>query len=144
MLDNILSIVKDVALDTVNKSADVPSDKKDLVVKTATDAISSGLTSNAANLAGLFSGKSGSNSIMDSIQESVVSSLMKKVGLNSGVASSLVAAMLPTIISTLTSKMGSGGEGGFNLESVLGALGGGDKKKGGLGDALGAFGKLFG
>lgn len=142
MLDNILNVVKEVATSAVNKNSDVPAEKKDLVVNTATDSIASGLMDNIGDIAGLLGGGGGSNAIMDTIQKTVVSSLMKKAGLNSGIAENLVSAILPSVISALSGKIGDKNS-GFSLESVLGALGGGDKKGGGLGDALGALGSLF-
>ena len=141
MLDNILSVVKEVAASAVKSNADVPTDKKDLAVETATDAIGKGLMDNIGDLAGLLGG-SGSSSVINSIQETIVNSLMKKVGLNSDVANSLVSALLPAVLSALKEKIDSDNS-EFSLESVLGALGG-DKKGGDLGDMLGSLGKLFG
>lgn len=144
MLDNVLSVVKEVAAKAVQDNNDIVADKKDLVVDTATNAIAGGLMDNIGDIAELFGGKGGgSNAIMDTIQKTVVSALMQKAGLNSGVASGLVSTILPAVISALSGKMG-GKSGGLNLESIVGALTGGDKKEGGLGDALGSLGKLFG
>lgn len=142
MLDDILGIVKEVATSAVNKNSDVPAAKKDLVVKTATDSIASGLMDNIGDLAGLFGGGGSSNTLMDTIGKTVVNALVQKTGLNSGIANTLVSSILPSVISALSGKIGDK-DSGFNLESVLSALGGGDKKGGGLGDALGALGKLF-
>lgn len=144
MLDNILSIVKDIALDAVAKNTDIPKDKKELTVETTTNAISSELANNVENLAGLFSGKNNSSSIVNGIQKSVVNALMQKVGLNSSVASGLVSEILPLVINALTGKVSAEGEGGFSIESVLTALGGGDQKKSGAAGVLGKLGKLFG
>ncbi len=142
MLNNILETVKEIATNTVNNNTDVPADKKNLVVNTATDSIASGLMDNIGDLAGLFAGKGGNNAIMGTIQKTVVNALMQKAGLNSGIATNLVSTLLPAVISALSGKIDNK-EGGFSLESVLGALGG-DKKGSGLGDALSSLGKLFG
>ena len=143
MLDNILNIVKEVAANTVNNNADVPSEKKDLVVDTATDAISKGLINNIGSLSGLLGGKGGSNAILDTIQKSVVGTLVEKTGLNPGVANGLISTILPAVIGALKGKIDDK-DSGFSLDSVLGALGQSDKKSGGAGGILGAIGKLFG
>lgn len=140
MLDDILNIVKDVATDTISKNADVPTDKKDLLVETSTDAISNAFTSNISQLTDLFSGGGVSSSIMDSIKGLVVDSLVKKVGINSTLANTLVSAMLPAIISAVSGKAGS--DSSFDLGSLLGSLG--KAKKGDSGGLLGAFEGLFG
>lgn len=139
MLDNILNIVKEVATSTVSNNADVPTEKKDLVINTATDAIASGLKNNIGGLAGLLGGKGGGNPILDTIQQSVVSALTQKAGLNPAIASTLVSTLLPAVINALSGKANSG-DSGFSIESIVGALSG-EKKGGGI---LGALGKLFG
>lgn len=140
MLDDILSIVKDVATDTISKNADVPTDKKGLLVETSTDAISNAFTSNISQLTDLFSGGSASSSIMDSIKGLVVDSLVKKVGINSTLANTLVSAMLPVIINAVSGKAGS--DSSFDLGSLLRSLG--NAKKGDSDGLLGAFEGLFG
>lgn len=144
MLNEILDIVKNVTGEAVNGNAEIPADKKNETVETATDAIVQGFTSNASGLGELLSGKGGGNAILDSIQDSVVSSLTEKVGLNSGVAKSLIAAVLPMVISAVGSKLGADGKGGLDLGSIIGSLADGDSKDSGLGDMLGKLGGLFG
>lgn len=143
MLNEILDIVKSVTGEAVDKNADIPADKKNQTVETATEAIVKGFTSNASGLADIFSGKGSSNAIVDSIQSSVVESLTEKVGLNSGVAKSFISAVLPMVISAVSSKFGSGGKDGLDLGSIIGAFADGDSKDG-LGGMLGKLGGLFG
>ena len=143
MLDNILNIVKEVAANTVNSNSDIPADKKDLVTNTATEAVSNGLVNHIGDIAGLLGGKGGDNSILGTIQESVVGSLIEKTGLKSGIAGGLASSLIPAVISALKGKIDDK-DSGLSIDTVLAALGGGDKKSSGAGGILGALGKLFG
>lgn len=143
MLDNIIDLVKNQVLGTIENDPEVPADKKGAAIEATTSSIVDGLksqltTDNLSNLMGLFGGDSNSDTITNSIQESVVSALSEKVGLSKETARSIASAVIPAIIG-LISKKNNDPNDSFNLESLVESVTG--KKGGGL---LGALGSLFG
>ncbi|MBK5720682.1 DUF937 domain-containing protein [Dysgonomonas sp. Marseille-P4677] len=142
MLDGIIDIVKNQALEAISQNSDVPTNKKEAAIETTTSSIVDGIksqltTSNLPNLMNLFGGGSDSKAITDSIQGSVVSALSEKVGLNKDTANSIASVVIPAVIS-LISKKNNDSNDSFNLESLVESVAG--KKGGGL---LGALSSLF-
>ncbi|MFT3994626.1 MAG: hypothetical protein QM660_09990 [Dysgonomonas sp.] len=131
MLNNILSIVKEVAQNAVANNTDIPGDKKNEVVETTAGAITTGLTSNLSNLSDLFSSSGGGN-IVDTIQKTVVTTLSEKLGLDASIANGIATSVVPAVVSALSGKINDSKEEGFNLESIVGALSGSKDKEGGI------------
>lgn len=148
MLDKILDLVKDQAMDAITNNSKVPAEKKDAAIETTTNAIADGLkdqlaSGNISNIMALFGGDSkGSNALSKSIQESVVSALAEKVGLSKSVAATIASTVVPALISLVTKK-NSDSKDSFDLGSILESFtGGGSGKKssgGGLLDMLGGI-----
>lgn len=131
MLNNIFSIVKEVAQNAVANNTDIPRDKKNEVVETTAGAITTGLTSNLSNLSDLFSSSGGGN-IVDTIQKTVVTTLSEKLGLDASIANGIATSVVPAVVSALSGKINDSKEEGFNLESIVGALSGSKDKEGGI------------
>lgn len=149
MLDSIIDIVKDQAFDLISKNADIPGDKKDKAVETATDSVMQGLKDNfnlgnISQLTALWGeGTAASgNPIVSNISNTVASALSDKVGLPKFLSSTVATSLVSAVIGALTGKGNSSGGAGFNIQSLIEAFTGGDsgKKGGGL---LGSLGNIF-
>lgn len=148
MLDTIIDLVKSQFSDTVKNNPEVPSDKKDEVVNTATSSLMDGLKSsftldNLSSLTSLFgssNGLSSNNSLISTLQNTVVSSLAEKVGINKNIANSIASVAIPAILSKFQNKVDDPNESDFNIESLIKSFSG-DSNGGGI---LGTIGSLFG
>jgi len=153
MLDSILNIVKDKAMDVISNNAGVPEEKKQDAVQTTTHALADGLKqnlnlNNLSALSGLFGGgdSASANPIVNNIQSTVVNELTSKVGLSQGIATTIASTVISAVMSVLSKKVSDPNEKGFNLESIVGAFTGGNHSgtgSSGAGDLLGSLGKLF-
>ena len=145
MLDKILDLVKDQAMEAITNNSGVPAEKKDAAIETTTNAITDSLKDqltpgNISNVMALFGGGSGSSSALSSsIQNSVVSALAEKVGLSQSVATTIASTVVPALIS-LVAKKNDDSSDSFDLGSILQSVVGGDGKKGGgLMDMIGGI-----
>jgi uncharacterized protein YidB (DUF937 family) len=152
MLDKIMDLVKDQALEAITNNAGVPAEKREAAVETTTSSILDGFKDqltpgNITNLLGLFGGNSNaSNALTSSIQSSVVSALAQKVGLDKNVANGIASTVIPAIMG-LISKKNDDPNDSFDLGDILqSALGGGNdsKENKGGGGLLDMIGGLFG
>ncbi len=155
MLDNILNIVKEKAMDVVTGSNAIPEEKKQQTVETTTHALADGLKQNLnigniSQLASLFGGGSTpvENPMITSIKTNVVNALTQKVGLSQGIATTIATTVISAVMKTFSNKVNDPNEKGFNLESLVEAFTGSNNTNaqtnqsdgGGL---LGSLGKLF-
>ncbi len=145
MLDNIISLVKDQVLNVVSQNADIPADKKNSAVETTTSTIVDGLkdqlsSGGISSITNLFGGTDGGGSILSTLGNLVESALVDKVGLSKDIASSIASTAVPAVVNFISSKSQDAND-SFNVESLLGALGGDGKKESGL---LSKLGSLFG
>lgn len=159
MLDSILNMVKNEAMQVITNNSAIPEGKKAETVETTTHAIASGLQqnlnlSNLSGLSGLLGGGGSSslanNPMVSSIQNTVVNALVQKVGLSQGIASTIASTVMSSVVNALSKRVNDPNDKGFNLESIVGAFTGGNKSVGSTtqsssgGDILGSLGKLFG
>lgn len=148
MLDNILGLVKEQAVNAIANNSGVPEEKKEAAVETTASAIMDGLKSHitpdnisvVTNLLGLTSNNAASNKIVDSIQGTVISSLIQKVGLSQSTANMIATTVVPALMSLLSKKNADSND-SFDIGSLIKSVTGGDGKSGGLLDTLGG---LFG
>lgn len=155
MLDNILNIVREKATDVISGSTAVPEEKKQQTVETTANALADGLKQNLNinNLSGLSSLLNGgsapvNNPIVNNIKSTVVNELTQKVGLSQGIATTIATTVISAVMSSFSKKVNDPNEKGFNLESLVGALSGGNKTASAAtadsgGGLLGSLGKLF-
>jgi len=150
MLDSILNIVKEKAMDVISNNSQIPEEKKEATVQTTTHALADGLKQNLNldNLSGLSSlfgggGLSSGNPIVSNIQSTVVNALTQKVGLSPAIATTVASTVISAVMNVLSKKVNDPNDKGFNLESIVGAFTGGNKSGSGGGDLLGSLGKLF-
>lgn len=149
MLDQILGLVKGQVSESLGEMNGIPADKKAAVVETTADSLVSGLKNFStpdmlSGLLGVGGGKKPSASALNGLSGGVVKALTSKVGLSPAMAGTVASRVVPAVMALLKGKVGDSSQPGFNVGSILGALGGGAGKSGGLGGALGMLGGLFG
>jgi hypothetical protein len=147
MLDQILGLVKGEVAKKVGGIAGIPAAKQSAVVDTTASSLVSGLQKFATpdKLTSLLAGGAGS-SMASSLSTGVVSSLTSKLGLSSTMSQTIAATVIPAVMSLLKKNVDDPAKPGFNLQSVMSALGGASQSSdsgGILGNMLGGLGNLF-
>ncbi len=143
MLDKMLDLVKGEVAKKVGGIDGVPAGKKSAVVETTASSLMDGLKKFATpdKLASLIGG-GGGGSATSGLTKGVVSALTSKLGLSPAVAKTIATKVVPAVMSLLKKNVDDPSNPGFDLSSMLGALGGGSKGSGG--GIMGALGGLFG
>lgn len=146
MLEQVLEIVKEKAMEAINGNVAIPVDKREESVEATTHSITEGLKdqlnmSNIGNLTNLLSGGSApaSNPIVSSIKGGVIDALVKKVGLSQVVSSQVADAVLSAVVGALSKLVNDSGDKGFDLTTLVQSVSGSQG-----GSLLGSLGKLFG
>ncbi len=156
-MDNIISMVKDKVASVIGSDTDIPQDKKEETVKTATTSIIDGLKSsikpdNISSFTSLLGmGGSGTqdtgqvkdNEITRGVESNVVSSLTSKVGLNQGSATMIAALLVPAVIALFAHKAKNSNGSGFDVGSLVKAFTGNGNSSSG-GNIMEKVGSFFG
>lgn len=155
MLDQIVGLVKNQAMEQLMGSADVPDAQAEELAGAAGESIVDGLQGELANgniegLTSLLGGQAGnlaSNPIVGSMISSFAGKLTGSAGVSSGGASSLASGMIPSLLQMVIGKFTSTdqADAGFDLNALVAGAGQQmlmDKAKdllggGGLGNLLG-------
>ncbi len=131
MFENLMNLVKEQAGDAIINNPDIPNERNDEAINTATHSIMDGLknavaSGNISDLAGLFNGQSVTGSpVTQGIQTNLIESLMQKFGLNSSQAGNIASSIIPMILGKLVHKTNDDNDSSFNLKDILGHLTGG-------------------
>jgi len=149
----MFGLVRDEVSRVVGGMGSIPQEKQGAVVDTAAGSLMNGLKKFAtpAALGALLGGGSaaggvGGSGAVGSLSSGMISDLVAKAGLSSSAAKGVAAGVVPAVVSLLGKHAGS--TPGFDISSMIGALGGGGAKASGglgnLGGIAGALGGLFG
>lgn len=141
MLEQLLGIIQQNSQQAVVQNPSVPNEQNNDVIQTLFSSITGGLqenvqSGNVQGLMGLLSGQAGtgnnlmSNPIVSSMANNAISSMMQKFGFSNSAAGGIVAAVLPSVISAVIGKVNSPGQGGLDLNGLLGGLMGGSNTAG--------------
>jgi hypothetical protein len=161
MFENLLSLVKEHAGDAIVNNPAIPNEHNDAAVEHTANGIMDALKSqiasgNATQVAGLLSssGNIAGNPMVANIVQSVAGGLMSKFGLDASAANGIVSSMVPNVLNSLTKKTNDPNDSSFDLQGILGAVGGGKLDiasligqvagGGNTGGIAGMIGKLFG
>jgi hypothetical protein len=136
MLEELFSLVKNAASQSVINNNDVPNEQNDEVVAEATNTVASGLRNMVAggglqNLLQMFgSGKSGrggllSNPLVSMMIGHFANKLMSKFKLGSGQANSVATSLIPSVMESLINKTNDPNDSKFSLEGLLKSITGG-------------------
>jgi uncharacterized protein YidB (DUF937 family) len=141
MLDNLLALVKEHAGDAIVNNTAVPNEKNDAAIESTThsivDVLKNQLTSgNASALTDLFQNGNGSNAVLNTIGGEVAKNLSAKLGIDQGAASGIAASLIPQVMNSLVKKTNDPNDSSFDLQGVIGSLGGSNSMVNGVLDML--------
>jgi uncharacterized protein YidB (DUF937 family) len=143
MLDQLLSMVRDIGKEQVEDNTLIPNDQNETVMATASESILGTLQNAISSGRGqevldMFQSNSSaqimSSPVAQDMQSGFVNDAQQKLGLSKNVVAGLASTLIPIIISKLVKRTNSPAEqdNAFNLESLVGGLiGGGNGGNGG-------------
>ncbi|MBY0426513.1 MAG: DUF937 domain-containing protein [Cytophagales bacterium] len=163
MLENLINLVKDHALDAVVNNPAVPNANNEDVINETASSIISGLkdhvsAGNLGDVMGLLQGNHSvaslaSNPAVTAIIGTLASNLESKFGLPSSVTNNVANQLIPTVMNQLITKVKDSNDSSFDLQSILSAVSSSGLDAGGLLGSLtggsseglgGMLGGLFG
>lgn len=132
MFDQILSLVKEHAGSAIINNNDIPNDKNDAAVETAThsimdtlkDAVQSGNMSDVMSLFNNGGSNVSSNPLTQNMQGNLIEKLMQKFGLNNSQAGGIASSLIPSVLGKLVHKTNDPNDSSFDLSSILSHFGG--------------------
>jgi len=134
MLENLINLVKDNALDAVINNPAIPNSQNGEVISETANSIVSGLkdhvsAGNLGDVMGLLQGDSSvaslaSNPAVTSIINTLATNLESKFGLSASVTNSIANQLIPTVMNQLISKVKDPNDASFDLQSILSAVSG--------------------
>lgn len=169
MLEQLLSMVKDLGQEQVVNNAEVPNEYNETVMATASESLLGTFQQAIAGgqgqqLLSMFQGQSDeeimANPLAQQVQGNFMETITSKLGINSQTAAGLASTFIPMIINKLVNRTnstaqedsgfsiegliggltGGGQQGGFDIGSLIGQFtGGGQQGGGGIGDLLNQF-----
>ena len=113
---------------------------KDTISETIQNESSGGGLSGIMNLFSSNDNDDEGNSMLESIGSSLSSKFSSKLGVDSEKSGGIASMIMSKVTSLFGDKLG----GNFEIGDLLGMIGGGDDKEGGLGGMLGKIGGMFG
>ena len=140
MLEELFSLVKNAASQSVINNNDVPNEQNEEVVAEATNTVASGLRNMVAgggvqNLLQMFgSGKSGKSGLLSNPLVSMMighfaNKLMSKFKLGSGQANNVATSLIPSVLESLINKTNDPNDSKFSLEGLLKSITGGQSSE---------------
>ncbi|HEY1038925.1 MAG TPA: hypothetical protein VGF30_05940 [Bacteroidia bacterium] len=132
MFDNLLKLVQENAGDAIINNNAVPNEKNNEAINLTTNSIFDTLKSQASgggmnNIMDMFNTATPPNeTIMSGMNSNVTSSLMNQLGINNSQAASIAASIIPQVMNKLVSKTNDPSDNSFDMNSILGSLGGGN------------------
>jgi len=146
MFENLLELVKQNAGDAIVNNNQIPNEHNDAVIKTSAESIMSSLQNQASggnlqNIMSLFSngGSLQNNPIVNNIGQNTISDLMTKHGISENVAQGVVSSLIPVVMNQLVQKTNNPSDNSFDLNGIMGMLGGNGGTSGIIGNVLGGL-----
>ena len=144
MLENLINLVKEHAGEAIINNPAIPNHlNEDAIQHTASsifDQLKSGMADNGpAMLSSLFnSGSISQNPMIGQIAGGVAQSLMNKFGIDQQQASGIAQNLIPQVMNSLANKTNDPNDNSFDMQGILGSLGGGA-----AGSLLSGLGNMF-
>jgi hypothetical protein len=148
MLENLLQLVTQNAGAAITNNPQIPNEQNEAAVQDAsssiTDVLGSHLSSGGGGLSGVLSllkgggGDLASNPIVGQIIQQFSGKLQANYGVDGAAAQSTASSLIPQVLGQLANKTNDAGDSSFNIQGILGALGGADGKFD-ISDALNLF-----
>ena len=148
MFENLLQLVSQNAGSAINDNPQIPNEHNEAAVKDASssimDVLGNQASSGGGGLAGVLDllkgggGDLASNPIVSQIIQQFSGKLQSNYGVDGAAAQSTATSLIPQVLGQLANKTNDAGDSSFNIQSILGSLGGADGKFD-LSDALNLF-----
>lgn len=143
MLENLNELVREQAQDAVVNNSEIPNEQNEAVIQAASGSIFDSLkeqvsSGNFSGLADIFNGGSAEGSAVAAQASGSFIDKLSGLGINAETAKNVASSIIPSIISKFTQKTNDPNDSSFNLQDVLGKLGGADGKFD-LSDVMGMF-----
>lgn len=155
MLEQLLSMVKDLGQDQVVNNPEVPNEYNDTVMATASESLlgtmQQAITSGHGDeVVKMFNsddeGEIMANPLAQQVQSGFMDNITSKLGINSKTAAGLATVFIPMIISKLVKRTNSTApaDSGFSLQGLIGGLIGGNQQQSGGMDIASLIGQFTG
>ncbi|MBB6129396.1 hypothetical protein [Mucilaginibacter lappiensis] len=148
MFDELLKLVQNNAGAAITDNPQIPNEHNEAAVQDASSSIMDVLGNHASSGGGGLSGvldllKGGggdltSNPIVGQIIQQFSGKLQNNYGVDGEAAQSTASSLIPQVLGQLANKTNDAGDSSFNIQSILGSLGGADGKFD-ISDALNLF-----
>ena len=133
MLENLKNLVKQYAGDAIINNPAIPNERNDEAVADASHSIVGGLKDavskgDISDVMDLFKGGEQSapqSAIAQNIKGGFVQNLTHKFGLDQGKASQIASTLIPIVLQKFVHKTNDPNDKSFDLQDILGKLGGG-------------------
>lgn len=140
MLQELLNLVSQHAQDAIVHNSAVPNEYNDAAIQSVTDAIQSGLQSqagsNLSDLVGMIqNGNLAQSPMVQNIINTAAGSLADKFGVDSNQAASIASSLIPQVMNSFASQTADPNNSTFDLNNVISSLTGGGSSGGGPGIA---------
>jgi hypothetical protein len=145
MFENLLKLVQENAGDAIINNPSIPNEHNHAAIQTASSGIFDHLKNMASNgglenVVSMFnSGKVDTNAL-SGLSNNVAGNLMEKFGINGEQAGSIVQNLIPKVMGQLVNKTNDPQDNSFDLQGIIGAIGGAE---GGLGGVMNNLKGLF-
>jgi len=148
MFDDLLQVVKEHASGILGSNSEIPQEQHEDIMNTASSGIMDHLKGLMAGggidkIKEMFSsGDVANHPDVASMTSNIAGQIAEKFGISQEQATETVSKIVPNVMSSVAEKTNSGEAGGFNIQSMLGSLGGGASE--GLGNVMNKISGLFG
>lgn len=139
MLDKIIDLVKQNANDAIINNPAIPNERNDEAINEAGGSIMDSLRNalsggNQQDLIGMLTGGTAdkNNPVLQQASGDLTSKLQNKFGIDGGQASGIAGTLISTVLAQLSRRTADPNDKGFDLQDIIGQLGGGN-----LGNLLG-------
>lgn len=150
MLDQLFQLVKEYGQEQVVDNTDIPNEQNEAVMAEASNAVVGTLQNTLAggglqDVLNMFQSNSSaqimSSPVAQNMQSGFIDNITSKLGINKNVAMGLAATLIPIVVSKLVKRTNSTAtaDSGFNLNSLIGGLTGGNTGGLDIGSLIGQF-----
>ena len=125
MIDQLKSLVQKYAGDAVVNNPDIPNDKNEEVIGTASNSIFGGLQQALSqggikDLLKMFTG--GNSQVGQQVSGGLIQDLIAKFGLNASQATTVADKMVPNVLNEMVEKTNDPGDSSFDLQGIFNQL----------------------
>ena len=144
MLENLSELVRENVQESVVNNTAIPNEQNEAVIQAASGSIFDTLkdqlaSGNIGGLAEIFNSGNAEGSAVTAQAAGSFTDKLAGLGINAETAKGLAASVIPVILGKLTQKTADPNDSSFNINDILGKLGGGADGKFDVSDVIGMF-----